>query len=137
MTDYKKPVPIPTAEQKPFWEYCRKHELRMQKCPWCGYIRHPASIICPDCQSSAEAEWVKLSGKGKVFSFVIFQYAYSKTFANDIPYAVASIELEEGPRMMGNIIGCKAQNIKIGIPVEVHFEDITDEFTLPKFKPVA
>jgi len=134
MTKYEKPLPNPTVETRPFWDYCKKHELRMQKCTQCGYIRYPPSIICPKCQF-IEAEWTKLSGRGKVYSFVIFHYLYDKTFANDIPYAVASIELEEGPRMMSNIIGCKLDEIRVDMPVEVYFEDISDEFALPKFKP--
>ena len=62
---------------------------------------------------------------------------YDKAFANDIPYAAASIELEEGPRIMSNIVGGKLEDIKIDMPVEVYFEDVTDEFALPKFKPRA
>ena len=133
MVNYEKPLPTPTVETKPFWDSCKKHELRMQKCNQCGYIRYPVGMLCPKCQS-AEAEWVKLSGKGKVFSFVIFRQAYDKVWSDDIPYAVGSIELEEGPRMMSNIISCKLDEIKIDMPVEVAFEDVTDEFSLPKFK---
>ncbi len=133
MTSHEKPLPMPTAEVKPFWDYCKKHELRMQKCTKCSYIRYPVSIICPRCQSM-EAEWVKLSGRGKVFSFAIVNYLYNKAFANDIPYAVASIELEEGPRMISNITGTKLEDIKVDMPVEVYFEDINNEFALPKFR---
>ena len=136
MAKYEKPLPAPTGETKPFWDYCKKHELRLQKCSQCGYIRNPQSILCPKCQSM-DSEWVKLSGKGKVFSFIVFHQAYAKVWADELPYAVASVELEEGPRMMTNIIGCKTDDIKIGMPVEVQFEDITDEFALPKFKPKA
>ena len=71
MSEYKKPLPSLTPDTKPFWDYCKKHELRMQKCSHCGYIRYPASIICPECHSM-EAEWTRLSGKGKVFSFIIY-----------------------------------------------------------------
>ncbi|MFC1907346.1 Zn-ribbon domain-containing OB-fold protein [Chloroflexota bacterium] len=134
MTNYEKPIPNPTMETQPFWDYCKKNELRMQKCAQCSYIRFPASIVCPKCHSM-NAEWVKLSGKGKVFSFSTVRYLYYKAFSNDIPYAVASIELEEGPRMLSNIIGCEVEDIKIDMPVEVQFEHITDEFALPKFKP--
>ena len=136
MSEYKKPLPIPNPDTKPFWDYCKKHELRMQKCSHCGYIRYPASIICPECHSM-EAEWTRLSGKGKVFSFIIYRRLYNKAFSDDTPYCTASIELEEGPRMPSNIIGCKLDDIKIDMPVEVHFEDVTDEFALPKFKPRA
>ena len=134
MTTYEKPLPNPPLEAMPFWDFCKKHELRMQGCSHCGYIRYPPSIVCPKCHSM-EAEWVKLSGRGKVFSFATYHYVYDRAFANDIPYAVASIELEEGPRMMSNVIGVKPEDIRPDMPVEVHFEDVTDEFSLPKFKP--
>ena len=136
MAKYEKPLPGPTFDTQPFWDYCKKHELRLQKCTNCGYVRFPPGVTCPKCQSM-EAEWVKLSGKGKVFTFTVFHHIYNKSFTDDIPYDVASVELEEGPRIMSNIIGCKLEDIKIGMPVEVYFEDITDEFTLPKFKPRA
>jgi uncharacterized OB-fold protein len=136
MSSYEKPLPNPNTESRPFWEYCKKHELRMQKCNDCGYIRYPPSIVCPRCHS-IEAEWVKLTGKGKVASFVIFHHVYNKAFANDIPYVAASIELEEGPRILSNIIDSKPEDVKLDMPVEVKFEDITDEYTLYKFKPCA
>jgi uncharacterized OB-fold protein len=106
----------------------------MQKCQQCGYIRFPASIVCPKCHS-LEAEWAKLSGKGRVYSFIIYHQAYHPSYKDDLPYAVAIIQLDEGPRMESNIIGCKMEDIKIDMPVEVVFDDVTDEVTLPKFKP--
>ncbi len=136
MTEYLKPLPALTPETKPFWDYCRQHELRMQKCNHCGHIRFPASIVCPKCHCM-EASWVKLSGRGKVFSFVVFHYVYNKAFSADIPYTAASIELEEGPRMLSNVIGCKPEEVRIGMPVAVHFEDATDQCSVPKFKPAA
>lgn len=134
MANYEKPLPQPTADTQAFWDYCKKHELRLQKCTQCGHIRYPPSIICPKCRSM-EAEWVKLSGKGKVFSFVIFRYLYNKAFANDMPYVDAAIELEEGPRMLGMITGCELEDVKVDMPVEVYFDNATKEFSLPKFKP--
>jgi uncharacterized OB-fold protein len=136
MIKYDKPLPNPTAETKPFWDYCKQHELRMQKCTQCGHIRSYGSGICPQC-SSTDNEWVKFSGKGKVYSFSIVHYVYNKAFANDVPYAVASIELEHGVRMLSNIIGCKMEDITVDMPVEVVFEDITEEYTLPKFRPIT
>ena len=133
---YEKPFPQPTADPQPFWEYCKKHELRMQECSQCGHIRYPRGIVCPKC-CSMEYEWTKLMGRGEVFSFSTFHYVYNKAFSNEVPYVAAAIELEEGPRMISNIIGCKLEDIKIDMPVEVYFEDITDEFALPKFKPAT
>jgi uncharacterized protein len=135
MTVYEKPLPNVDIETAPFWEYCGKHELRMQKCHQCGHLRNPPSILCPRCHSM-EADWVKLSGKGKVYSYTIFHKAYHEAFKNDIPYAVAIIALDEGPRMLSNITGCKVNDISIDMPVMVSFEDVGDNFALPKFKPV-
>jgi uncharacterized OB-fold protein len=136
MDSYEKPLPIPAPEAKPFWEYCKQHELRMQKCSKCGKLRNPPNIICPECHSM-DFEWVKISGKGRVFSYVVYHYTYDKAWANDVPYIVASIELDEGPRIKSNIIECKPEHVKIGMPVEIQFEDVTNEFTLYKFKPIA
>ena len=136
MAKYEKPLPIIEADNVPYWEYCRKHELRMQKCTRCGHIRFPVGIVCPKCHSM-EAEWTRLSGKGKVWSYVIFSRVYHPAYENDIPYAVGIIQLDEGPRMESNIVGCQMEDIKVDMPVELFFDDVTDEFSLPKFKPVV
>ena len=133
---YDKPLPVINEDTAPYWEYCRNHELRMQKCQQCGYIRFPASIVCPKCHS-LEAEWTKLSGKGKVYSFIIYHQVYHPSYKDDLPYAVAIIQLDEGPRMESNIIGFKMEDIKIDMPVEVVFENVTNEITLYKFKPAT
>lgn len=134
MGDYTKPLPLINEETKPYWEYCKKHELRMQRCSECGYIRFPISILCTRCHSMA-SEWVKLSGKGSVYSYTIYRVAYHPAFKDEIPYVLAIIQLEEGPRMESNIVGCKPEYVSIEMPVEVSFEDVTDEVSLPKFKP--
>ncbi len=131
---YTKPLPGIDDENKPFWDYCKQHELRMQKCLKCGTIRYPASPICPHCLHM-ESEWAKLSGKGKVYSFTIVRRSAHPAFAEEVPYTVAIIELEEGPRLTSNVIGIPPDEVKVDLPVEVVFEDITDEFALPKFKP--
>jgi uncharacterized protein len=134
MADYNKPLPVIDGETQPFWEYCKKHELRMQKCQQCGYIRYPISIVCPKC-SSMEADWTLLSGKGTIYSFTIYRVAYHPAFKEDVPYVVAIIQLAEGPRMESNIVRCRVEDVKIDMPVMVSFEEVTDQVTLPKFKP--
>jgi uncharacterized protein len=134
MANYTKPLPLINEETKPYWDYCRQHELRMQKCRGCGYIRFPISPLCPRCHSM-ESEWVKLSGKGKIYTFTVYRVAYHPAFKDDIPYILAVIHLDEGSRMESNIIGCKPEDVKIDMPVEVSFEDVTSEVSLPKFKP--
>ncbi len=135
-TSYNKPLPIITDDNRQYWEYCQQHELRMQKCNDCGYIRFPPGILCPQCHSM-DAEWVKLSGKGKIYSFVVYRRAFHPAYEDDIPYAVAIIQLSEGPRMESNITGTRVEDLSIDIPVEVYFDDVTDEVSLPKFKPVS
>ena len=133
---YAKPLPAIDEENKPFWEYAKKHELRMQKCKECGKIYYPPSSLCPNCQNWEGSEWVKLSGKGQVYSFIVARRATNPAFAKEVPYVVAIIETEEGGRLISNVIGCKPDEVRVGLPVEVVFDDVTDEVTLPKFKPV-
>jgi len=134
MPNYRKPLPIITGDNAPYWEYCRKHELRMQKCGECGHIRFPAGLLCPKCHST-EAAWERLSGRGKVFSYIIFRVPYHESYEKDVPYVVAIIELEEGPRMESNIIAESLEQIRVDMPVEVFFDDVTEEISLPKFRP--
>lgn len=133
---YSKPLPGVDEDNKPFWDFCKHHELRMQKCSRCEKFFYPPGTICPHCQN-LESEWVKLSGKGKVYSFVIVRRASHPAFAKDVPYVVALIETDEGPRLTSNVIGCPPEDVQIGMPVEVVFSDISEEFSLPKFKPAA
>jgi uncharacterized OB-fold protein len=136
MASYTKPLPLINEETRPYWEYCRKHELRMQQCRQCGHIRFPLSVICPKCHSM-EAEWTKLSGKGKIYSFTIYRVPYHPAFKDDIPYVVAIIQLDEGPRMESNVIGCQVEEVRMEMPVVVAFDDVTGEVTLPKFRPAG
>ncbi len=130
---YKKPLPVPSELSAPFWEACRRHELVLQHCQNCQTFRFPPAILCPECLSEA-TEWQRLSGKGKIFSFVVFHRVYHPAFQADIPYTVALIELEEGPRLVSNIVGTPPAEVTCDMPVEVDFEDVTPEVTLPKFR---
>ncbi|HEX75028.1 MAG TPA: Zn-ribbon domain-containing OB-fold protein [Dehalococcoidia bacterium] len=131
---YEKPLPQPNADTRPFWDGCKEHQLRFQKCRDCGHVRWPPSIICPRCYSS-EVEWMVASGEGKVYTFVVYHYAYHKAFENDLPYITAIVELEEGPHILTNIVGCSSDEVRCDMPVKVAWEDVTEEFSLPKFKP--
>lgn len=133
--NYLKPLPIVTDDNREYWEYCKKHELRMQQCKNCSYIRFPPSILCPRCHSM-DTEWIKLSGRGEIYSFVIYRVPYHPSYADDIPYVVAFIQLTEGPRMESNITDCNAEDVQIDMPVDVYFHDVTDEISLPKFRLV-
>lgn len=136
MAEYAKPLPEPDADTQPFWDYCRRHELRVQRCRGCGHLRFPPGILCPRCHALA-AEWVRLSGKGTVFSYSVNYFPYHPEFAPDIPYNVAVIQLEEGPRLISSVTECPLEALRIDMPVEVWFEDVTPEFSLPRFRPVS
>lgn len=133
---YDKPLPRPNTDTKPFWDGCKQHELRFQRCSDCGHVRWPASIVCPQCYSS-DTEGIVASGKGKVYTFAIFHQVYHPAFADDVPYVTASVELEEGPRLLTNIIGCSPDEVRCDMPVEVVWDDVTEDFSLPKFKPAS
>ncbi len=131
-----KPLPVINDDNRRFYEYTRNHELRMQKCQECGFIRFPPGILCPKCHSM-KADWVQLSGRGQIYSFAIYRIAFHPEFQNKIPYAVAIIQLSEGPRLVSNVTGCKIDDIKIGMAVEVYFEELDKEISLPMFKPLG
>ena len=131
---YDKPLPRPNADSRPFWEACRQHVLRFQKCLDCDHVRWPASIICPSCYSK-ETEWVQAGGKGTVYTYSVYHQAFHPSFEKDLPYVTAIIELEEGPRFLSNIVGCDPEDVHCDMPVEVTWEDVDENFSLPKFKP--
>jgi uncharacterized OB-fold protein len=133
---YTKPIPIVIDENRPFWEATKRNELLLQCCRDCGAYRFPPNILCVECSSTA-CDWKPVSGRGKVYSFVIFHRAYHPGFADELPYAVACIELAEGPRLMSNIVGIPPDQVRCDMPVEVVFEEITDEISLPKFKAAS
>jgi uncharacterized OB-fold protein len=134
MVEYNKPFPNVNRDSKEFWAGCKSHELRFQKCKTCGHVRWPPSILCPMCYSK-DTKWIVAEGKGRVYSFAVYHVAYHPGFENDLPYVVADVELEEGPRLLTNIVGCRPDVVKCDMPVEVTWEDITEECSLPKFKP--
>ena len=136
MVDYNKPLPNVNQDSREFWSGSKVHELRFQRCKDCGYIRWPASMVCPLCYSR-DTQWIVASGKGKVYTFVVYHVAYHPGFKDEVPYVVAVVELEEGPHLLTNIVGCRPDDVKCDMPVEVTWEDITEEFSLPQFRPIS
>ena len=131
---YSKPLPIVNEENRGHWDAARSGEFRLQRCLDCNFIRYPIAPVCPQCLST-RAEWAHLSGRGVVGSWVVFHKAYWPGFKPDLPFVVAQIELEEGPRYTSNLLGIAPADVRIGMPVEVVFEAVTDQITLPKFRP--
>ena len=134
MTEYTKPLPIPDEDPEPFFEACKRHELQMQKCGACGKVRFEPGPICPGCLSD-KFTWERLSGNGTVYTFSVVHHPYYPGFKGELPYVIAVVVLDEGPRILTNILDCKAEDVKIDMPVKVTFKDCTDEITLPYFVP--
>jgi uncharacterized protein len=137
MTDIAAPKPIRpniTAVNRPFWEGCGRGELLIQRCTSCSRLRYPAAAICPSCLGS-ESKWERVSGAGKVFSFVVFHRAYHPAWEDKVPYNVSLIELDEGPMMLSNVIGVDHETLKIGQAVQVSFDPIEHDLAIPVFKP--
>ena len=126
-----KPLPVITGENQPFWDACKAGELRMQQCTECRHVRYPISPVCPRCLSPGAA-WIRLSGRGTVFSYIVFHQVYHPAYNDDVPYNVAMIQLEEGPRMFSNIVGDAGASV--GDAVEVVFDAVTSEVSLPRFR---
>ncbi|MGD0075865.1 MAG: Zn-ribbon domain-containing OB-fold protein [Candidatus Binataceae bacterium] len=130
-----KPIPRVTPDMAPFFEAGKRGQLVVQKCESCGTMRFPPRPQCSRCLSF-HASWTPVSGRGEVFSFNVMHQVYHPGFAAEIPYAVVVIKLEEGVKMISNLVGIKPHEIKCGMPVEVVFERLNDEVSLPKFRPV-
>lgn len=129
-------LPEPTPLSRPFWDAARRHELTVQRCSACGtHVFYPR-FACPSCGGRA-LDWVQASGRGKVYSYTIARRPTHRSFADRVPYVIAIVELEEGPRMSTNIVDCDPDSVRIGMPVEVAFEDVSDEISLVMFRPAA
>ena len=133
---YKKPLPRVDEESRGWWEALARHELYFQRCRDCGTKRFYPRALCPRCLSSS-TEWVRASGRGAVYSFTVTHQNQAPGFREELPYVLAIVELDEGVRIMTNVVGCAPDAIRIGMRVEVVFDDVTAEITLPKFRPAA
>lgn len=133
--DYLKPLPTITDENEPFWSGLKGGELRFQRCGGCGHYRYPIAPICPCCLAD-DFVWTPVSGRGRVFSYVVFHNAYHRGFAADLPYNVALIRLEEGIFMFSNVVGIANEAIACDMSVVVDYDHVTETITLPRFRPV-
>jgi len=129
-----KPQPRPSAESAPFWEGAKAHKLLLPRCHACGKFWFPPSQRCTHCLS-ADFGWEDTAGRGRIYSFVVYHRVYHPGFESDVPYAVAVIELDEGPRLIANIVGTAPDAIRCDMRVRVAFED-RGEQTIPQFAVV-
>lgn len=131
-----KPVPEVDATLAPYFAAAKQQRLVVQRCADCGALRFPPRELCSGCLSS-RVEWTDVSGRGEVFSFNVMHQIYHPAFASEVPYAVVVVKLAEGPKLISNVVDCPPEEIRIGMPVEVVFEEVSPDVTLPKFRRLA
>jgi uncharacterized protein len=128
-----RPLPIINELTEPYWRAAREHRLVIQGCRNCGRRQFPAVEECPDCGGSLT--WTASPGLGRLHTFTVFHRAYHPGFADDVPYNVSIVELDEGPLVMTNVVGCDNSQLVIGMRLAVVFDDIAPDVSLPKFAP--
>ena len=131
-------LPLPPLDEinRPWFEALRAGELRVQRCAACGRLRHTPRPMCPICNETAHT-WAPMSGRGRIWSFVVAHAPVLPVFASRVPMPIALVELEEDPRIrvVGDLIpGTDPTTVAIGAPVEAVFETVTDEIGLARWK---
>lgn len=127
-------LPTIEAESQPFWDAAKEGRLLIQRCDACGAAQHYPRVLCTSCWSD-QVRWETVAGRGTL-------YTYSTVFMNDLPpfserlpYVVGAVDLEEGPRLMTRIVGAVPEELRIGMAVHVDFERISEDVTVPVFRP--
>lgn len=128
--------PRPTSESQVFWDACARHELVLQRCDACGQHWLPPANRCQHCWSDRWT-WAEVSGRGHVHSFTVYHRAYAPELVDQLPYVVAVVALEEGPRLITNVVDCPPEDVRVDQPVEVTFTDIGEGVALHAFRPVS
>ena len=129
-------LPVIYPEEIPFWEAAKQRRLKLQCCNSCGKAWYPIGPACPFC-FSMDFAWSPMSGRGTLHNYVVYHKAWTPWFEKRVPYAVVQVQLEEGPRLTTNLLDCALDAIRIGMPVEAAYEDVTDEITLLQFRPAS
>ena len=137
-TESSKPLPRPISPEvtRPFWEAAKRHELVMPRCTTCDHLFFYPRSECPRCLSN-QLEWVRVSGRGRLHTYTIVYQPANAAFRDDTPYIYAVVQLDEGPRMVSNVVQCDLDAVKVDMPLEAIFDDVTPECTLVKFKPAS
>lgn len=131
---YTGPVPTPGLDDQAFWEGCRAHEFRLLRCKECSEVRLFGNPMCSKC-TTFEAEPFVGSGLGTVWSWTTTYHPFHPRWKDRVPYNLTVVKLEEGPRFTTMVVDCRPEEMRIGMPVEVAWEDATEEVSLPKFRP--
>ena len=130
-----RPAPVPDAESAPYWAATVEGRLVVQRCTACGHCQLYSRPHCLLCR--APVEWIDATGRGTVYSFTIIRQNPSRSFRHLLPFVVALIDLDEGPRLMSNIVGSEPAAVQIGAVVQVRFEPVSDQASLPLFELIT
>lgn len=130
------PRPVANADSQAYWDAARDRKLLIRRCKACGELHFMPRHLCPSCWSN-DLEWIGAKGTGQVHSFTLIRRASAPAFASRVPYVVALIDLDEGPRMMANVLGGDALQVAIGDRVTLTFEDRGDGALIPQFERAA
>jgi uncharacterized OB-fold protein len=131
-----KPAPVPDETSAPFFDGAREGRLMLQHCPSCDAWSWPVRERCPHC-FAAKLGWRQASGRGSLYTFTIMHQVMNPGFASAVPYNVAQIDLVEGVRVTSNVVGVGNNALRIGMPLEVVFEAVGDDVSIPKFRPAV
>ena len=128
------PPALADAVTLPFWQAAAEHRLVVQRCTGCGHTRLPPAPVCPECRS-AEADWKALSGRGEVYTYTVVHRPLAA--GQQLPFVIAVIALEGGGgvRMISNLVSVRPEDVRVGMPVELVWEDMSAELALPRFRP--
>ena len=133
MTDWVKPLPQPDPISAPYWSAAREGRLLIQECPACGHRQWYPRALCTRC--AAEPEWLTCRGHGIVHTYTVIRQMGTAGFRDELPYVVAMIELDEGPRLRGNVIDVAVTDVHIGLEVEAVFVPAADDIGVPQWRP--
>jgi hypothetical protein len=128
-----RPAPVPDADSAPYWAAAREGKLLVQRCESCGHFQLYGRAVCTVCWG--EVSWVEASGRGEVATWTVIRQNYSRPFRDWIPYVVALVDLEEGPRLMTNIVGCDPDEVTMGMKVVARFEEVSEDAGIALFEP--
>lgn len=127
------PLPAPNPDTQEFWDGCRRHELRVQRCDDCGTHRFAPRPACPSC-ASLRFTWIRCSGRARVHTWTVIHGPTLPAFADRTPYAAGVVRLDEGVFMVGQIRGCDPHAVRDGMKVRVEFDDVADDVALPHWR---
>ena len=132
---YNKPVPAIDPDSQPYWDGAKEGRLMIQRCKATGQTFLYSRQLVPGVIES-EVEWIEASGRGTIYSYTVARRPAGQPFADDVPYVIVSVELEEGARVMSNLVTADPDSVAIGQAVEVVFDAVSGDLTIPKFRPL-